>query len=85
MIGPGGGVDILVGKLHGAAAIDAVELNPDMYRLLVGRPEDPDRVAVRHPARLGLEFADHSWIVHRFFHDPGLVSANRKTCPCPDA
>ncbi len=43
IIGAGGGVDILVGKAMGATDIDAVELNPDIYRLLVGRPDDPER------------------------------------------
>ncbi len=43
VIGAGGGVDILVGKAMGATHIDAVELNPDIYHLLRGRPEDPGR------------------------------------------
>lgn len=43
IIGAGGGVDILVGKAMGATDIDAVELNPDIYRLLVGRSQDPER------------------------------------------
>jgi len=43
VIGAGGGIDILVGKHFGAREIDAVELNPDMVKLLRGRPEDPDR------------------------------------------
>jgi len=43
VIGAGGGVDILVGKAMGATHIDAIELNPDIYRLLRGRPEDPER------------------------------------------
>ena len=35
----------LVGKVYGMQEIDAVELNPDMYQLLLGRPEDPERRA----------------------------------------
>ena len=42
VIGPGGGIDILVGKIYGVGHIDALELNPDVYRLLIGRPEDPE-------------------------------------------
>jgi spermidine synthase len=45
VLGPGGGIDILVGKAYGVAEIDAVELNPDLYELLLGRPEDPEREA----------------------------------------
>ena len=45
VLGPGGGIDILVGKAFGATHIDAVELNPDMYLLLLGRPEDPEHDA----------------------------------------
>lgn len=45
VIGPGGGIDILVGKAYGATEIDAVELNPDIHALLLGRPEDPERGA----------------------------------------
>ncbi|MBI5535554.1 MAG: class I SAM-dependent methyltransferase [Deltaproteobacteria bacterium] len=43
VIGAGGGIDILVGKHFGATEIDALELNPDMARLLAGRPEDRER------------------------------------------
>jgi spermidine synthase len=43
LIGPGGGIDILVGKAFGVARIDALELNPDMVKLLSGRPEDPEQ------------------------------------------
>lgn len=45
IIGPGGGIDILIGRLHGVREIDALELNPDMYALLIGRPQDPERAA----------------------------------------
>jgi len=45
VLGPGGGIDILVGKAYGIQEIDAVELNPDIYELLLGRPEDPERKA----------------------------------------
>lgn len=45
VLGPGGGIDILVGKAYGVEEIDAVELNPDIYELLLGRPEDPERRA----------------------------------------
>jgi hypothetical protein len=45
IIGAGGGVDILVGKAFGVREIDALELNPDMARLLAGRPEDRQRQA----------------------------------------
>lgn len=40
VIGAGGGVDILVAKAFGTKHIDAIELNPDTYELLLGRPED---------------------------------------------
>jgi SAM-dependent methyltransferase len=40
VIGPGGGIDILVAKLSGAREVEALELNPDMYRLLLGRADD---------------------------------------------
>ncbi len=43
ILGPGGGVDILIAKAFGVREIEALELNPDMAKLLVGRPEDPDR------------------------------------------
>jgi len=45
VLGPGGGIDILVGKAYGVKEIEAAELNPDMYALLLGRPEDPERLA----------------------------------------
>ncbi|MCL2822916.1 MAG: hypothetical protein FWD57_02900, partial [Polyangiaceae bacterium] len=35
--------DILVAKSFGTRHIDALELNPDTYRLLLGRDEDPQR------------------------------------------
>ncbi len=43
VIGAGGGVDILVAKAFGTRHVDAIELNPDTYRVLLGRPEDPLR------------------------------------------
>ena len=45
VLGPGGGIDILVGKAYGVEQIDAVELNPDIYALLLGRFEDPEHKA----------------------------------------
>jgi hypothetical protein len=42
IIGAGGGVDILVAKAFAVGEVDALELNPDMFKLLVGRPEDPE-------------------------------------------
>ncbi|HQK16395.1 MAG TPA: hypothetical protein PLJ27_03010 [Polyangiaceae bacterium] len=45
VLGPGGGIDLLVGKAYEIDEIDAAELNPDMYSLLLGRPEDPERLA----------------------------------------
>ncbi len=45
VLGPGGGIDILVGKAYGVDKIDAVEINPDMVRLLLGRPDDPEHRA----------------------------------------
>lgn len=41
VIGAGGGVDVLVSKAYGTKHIDAVELNPDTYRVLLGVQEDP--------------------------------------------
>ncbi len=43
VIGAGGGVDILVAKAFGTKHVDAIELNPDTYRVLLGRSEDPLR------------------------------------------
>jgi hypothetical protein len=43
VIGAGGGVDLLVAKAYGTKHIDAIELNPDTYRLLLGVPGDPRR------------------------------------------
>jgi SAM-dependent methyltransferase len=43
VIGAGGGVDVLVAKAYGTKHIDAIELNPDTYRVLLGLPEDPVR------------------------------------------
>ncbi len=43
VIGAGGGVDVLVSKSYGTRRVDAIELNPDTYRTLVGRAEDPKR------------------------------------------
>jgi hypothetical protein len=43
VIGAGGGVDVLVAKAYGTSRIDAIELNPDTYRVLKGRSEDPKR------------------------------------------
>jgi SAM-dependent methyltransferase len=43
VIGAGGGVDILVSKAFGTKHIDAIELNPDTYRVLLGVPGDPMR------------------------------------------
>jgi spermidine synthase len=43
VIGAGGGVDLLVSKAFETKRIDAIELNPDTYRLLLGRTEDPLR------------------------------------------
>lgn len=43
VIGAGGGVDILVAKAFGTKHVDAIELNPDTYRVLLGRAEDPLR------------------------------------------
>src|SRR5207247_4764363 len=43
LLGPGGGIDILIGKQYRVREIDALELNPDTYRLLRGRPEDKER------------------------------------------
>lgn len=43
VIGAGGGVDVLVSKAFGTKHIDAIELNPDTYRVLLGLPEDPMR------------------------------------------
>ena len=41
VIGAGGGVDVLVAKAFGTKHIDAIELNPDTYRVLLGVPGDP--------------------------------------------
>lgn len=43
VIGAGGGVDILVSKAFATKHIDAIELNPDTYRLVRGLAEDPQR------------------------------------------
>ncbi len=43
VIGAGGGVDVLVSKAFGTTHIDAIELNPDTYRVLLGVPGDPMR------------------------------------------
>lgn len=43
VIGAGGGVDLLVAKAFETKVVDAIELNPDTFRLLEGRPEDPHR------------------------------------------
>ncbi len=43
VIGAGGGVDILVAKAFGTKHVDALELNPDTYQVLLGRPDDPLR------------------------------------------
>ena len=43
VIGAGGGVDVLVAKSFGTPHVDAIELNPDTYRLLLGRSEDSMR------------------------------------------
>lgn len=43
VIGAGGGADVLVAKSYGTKRVDAIELNPDTFRVLVGRPEDPKR------------------------------------------
>ena len=43
VIGAGGGVDVLVAKAFGTKQVDGIELNPDTFRLLVGRPDDPKR------------------------------------------
>ncbi|MFW5739102.1 MAG: hypothetical protein ACOC1F_01915, partial [Myxococcota bacterium] len=43
VIGAGGGVDVLVAKAFGTKHIDAIELNPDTYRVLLGVEEDPVR------------------------------------------
>jgi len=43
VIGAGGGPDVLVAKSYGTKRVDAIELNPDTFRVLVGRPEDPKR------------------------------------------
>ncbi len=42
VIGVGGGIDVLIAKAYGARHVDGIELNPDIYRILLGRPEDPD-------------------------------------------
>jgi SAM-dependent methyltransferase len=41
VIGAGGGVDVLVAKSYKTARVDALELNPDTFKILRGRPEDP--------------------------------------------
>lgn len=43
VIGAGGGPDVLVAKSYGTKRVDGIELNPDTFRTLVGRPEDPKR------------------------------------------
>jgi SAM-dependent methyltransferase len=43
VIGAGGGVDVLVAKAFGTKHVDAIELNPDTYRVLLGLPQDPMR------------------------------------------
>jgi hypothetical protein len=43
LLGPGGGIDILIAKLYQVREVTALELNPDTYRLLLGRPEDRER------------------------------------------
>jgi len=42
VIGPGGGIDILVAKAFDTREVVALEINPDVYRLLIGRAEDPE-------------------------------------------
>ncbi|MBI5535518.1 MAG: hypothetical protein HY898_22500 [Deltaproteobacteria bacterium] len=43
VIGAGGGVDVLVAKSYGTKRVDAIELNPDTFKILKGRSEDPKR------------------------------------------
>ena len=43
VIGAGGGVDVLVAKAYGTKHIDAIELNPDTFRVLMGASNDPKR------------------------------------------
>ena len=43
IIGGGGGIDVLVAKHFKVPEIVTVEINSDTAKLLVGRPEDPDR------------------------------------------
>ncbi|MFA6209777.1 MAG: hypothetical protein WCT03_07070 [Candidatus Obscuribacterales bacterium] len=42
VIGGGGGVDIIVGKYHKVAKLDALELNPATYKHLLLGQEDPE-------------------------------------------
>lgn len=42
VIGPGGGIDILIGKIFRAERIDAIELNPSTYKHVLLGQDDPD-------------------------------------------
>jgi spermidine synthase len=42
ILGGGGGLDILVAKYRKIPQVDVVEMNPTMYKILLGKLDDPD-------------------------------------------
>jgi hypothetical protein len=56
VIGAGGGVDVLAALYHGAARVDAVEVNPAIARIMTGsRAEEAGRLFERPGVRLYLD------------------------------
>jgi hypothetical protein len=66
VIGAGGGVDVLVARSFDTPGVDAVELNPDMYRLLIGRDDDPMRARYTPVWGEGVRF--HNTEARHFCH-----------------